>query len=492
MAMFFRSSKSRLRRPSRNEAARRKRPSSRPDFELLEDRRLLALLATQALAIDAGGGAAGSFVADTDFSGGTSYSNTDPINTSGVTNPAPQAVYDSERYGNFTYTIPNLTPGANFTVRLDFAEIFWNAAGQRVFNVSINGSQVLNNFDIFAAAGGKDIAIVKQFTTTADSSGMITIQFTTVTNNAKISGIEINQYATTTTALTADHNPAVFGQPVTYTATVSVSSPGAGTPTGTVTFKDGATVLGTGTLSGGKAALTVPSTSLTALSVGTHSITASYGGDTNDAGSTSNTVSQVVNQDSTATTLTSLQNPSAFGQAVTFTATVGVNSPGAGTSTGTVTFEDGGVALPNGTVNLTTVGGRQEATYTTSALSVATHSITAVYNGDTSDAGSTSNTVSQVVNQDSTATTLSSDSNPSVFGQAVTFTATIAPAAPGTIVPNTGTVQFKIDNSLVGSPVTVSNGVATYTTSTLGLGAHTVSATYTDSAGNYNRSTGSL
>src|SRR5512140_665289 len=152
MAMFFRSSKSRLRRPSRNEAARRKRPSSRPGFELLEDRRLLAPLATQALAIDAGGGAAGSFVADTDFSGGTSYSNTDPITTSGVSNPAPQAVYQSERYGNFSYTIPNLTAGANYTVRLHFAEIFWNSAGQRVFNVSINGTPVLSNVDIFAAA----------------------------------------------------------------------------------------------------------------------------------------------------------------------------------------------------------------------------------------------------------------------------------------------------------------------------------------------------
>ena len=75
-----------------------------------------------------------------------------------------------------------------------------------------------------------------------------------------------------------------------------------------------------------------------------------------------------------------------------------VNSPGAGTPTGTVTFEDGSVALPNGTVNLTTVAGRQEATYTTSALNVATHSITAVYNGDTNDAGSTSPTLTQTVN----------------------------------------------------------------------------------------------
>ena len=79
----------------------------------------------------------------------------------------------------------------NYTVRLHFAEIYWTAAGQRVFNVSINGSQVLSNFDIFGTAGGKDIAVVKQFITLANSSGKIIIHFTTVKDNAKISGIEI-------------------------------------------------------------------------------------------------------------------------------------------------------------------------------------------------------------------------------------------------------------------------------------------------------------
>ena len=142
-------------------------------------------------AIDAGGGAAGSFIADTDVTSGAAYSNTDPINTSNVTNPAPQAVYDSELFGNFTYTIPGLTAGDSYTVRLHFAEIYWTSAGPRFFNVLINGTQVLTNFDIFAAAGGKDIAIVEQFTAVADSTGKITIQFVTVKDNAKLSGLEI-------------------------------------------------------------------------------------------------------------------------------------------------------------------------------------------------------------------------------------------------------------------------------------------------------------
>ena len=87
--------------------------------------------------------------------------------------------------------VGSLTPGAAYTVRLDFAEIYFTSAGQRSFNVSINGTQVLTNFDIFAAAGGANKAIAQSFTTNADSSGKITIVFTSVNNNAKVSGIEI-------------------------------------------------------------------------------------------------------------------------------------------------------------------------------------------------------------------------------------------------------------------------------------------------------------
>jgi len=141
--------------------------------------------------INAGGSAASPFVADKDYSGGSTASVTNTISTSGVTNPAPQAVYQSNRYGNFTYTIPGLTANGSYTVRLHFAEEYWTAAGKRVFNVGINGTQVLTNFDIFATAGGEYKAVVKQFNATASGSGAITIQFTTVTDNAQINGIEI-------------------------------------------------------------------------------------------------------------------------------------------------------------------------------------------------------------------------------------------------------------------------------------------------------------
>ncbi len=142
-------------------------------------------------AINAGGTATGSFVADVDYSGGSTSTTTKTISLTGVTNPAPQAVYQSERNGNSTYTIPGLVAGSSYTIRLHFAEHYWNSIGQRVFNVSINGTQVLTNFDIIKAAGGPEIANVQQFTANANTSGQMVIKFTTVTDNAAINGIEI-------------------------------------------------------------------------------------------------------------------------------------------------------------------------------------------------------------------------------------------------------------------------------------------------------------
>ena len=143
--------------------------------------------------VNSGGGAASPFTADAYFSGGSTGSTSSAINTSGVTNPAPQAVYQTERWNNNTYTFPNLAVGSRYKVRLHFAEIFYNTVGTRVFNVFINGTQVLANYDILADAGAKNKATVKEFTTTADSNGRITIQYTDIPgkDNAKSSGIEI-------------------------------------------------------------------------------------------------------------------------------------------------------------------------------------------------------------------------------------------------------------------------------------------------------------
>lgn len=147
---------------------------------------------TLPLDINSGGSTSGTYIADTDVSGGGTASFSQTIDTSGVTNPAPQAVYQTERYGTFTYTIPGLTSGNSYTVRLHFAEDYWSSTGQRVFNVAINGTTVLSNFDIIAAAGAANKAIAETFTATANSSGQIVIAFTNGTaDKPKLSGIEV-------------------------------------------------------------------------------------------------------------------------------------------------------------------------------------------------------------------------------------------------------------------------------------------------------------
>jgi len=143
------------------------------------------------ISINAGGSATGGFLADQYFSGGSTYTNTRTIDTSQV-GSVPAAIFSTERYGAMTYTIPNLTSGRTYTVTLYFAETYVTGAGQRLFNVNINGTSALSSFDIFVAAGGVDRAIARSFTTTANGSGQIVIQFISGTQNPKINGITVS------------------------------------------------------------------------------------------------------------------------------------------------------------------------------------------------------------------------------------------------------------------------------------------------------------
>ena len=187
---------------------------------------------------------------------------------------------------------------------------------------------------------------------------------------------KIDTRSATMTMLTSSPNPSIYGQTVTFTAVVT-STLGALPDGETVKFMKGATVLGTGSLSGGSASFTT-----SALPAGTNYIKAVYGGDANLAASTSNTVSQIVSKATTTTTLTSSLNPSNFGQSATFTATV--TPQFSHTVNGTVTFYDGTTLLKTTSLS----GGA--AKFTTSTLASGTHSITATYNGSASFDGSTS------------------------------------------------------------------------------------------------------
>lgn len=151
----------------------------------------IEVLPRSVLAVAAGGNGAGLYRADAFFSGGKTYTSTATINTSAVSDPAPASVYQSERYGDFTYTLPGLTPGQRYSVRLDFAEVYWTRAGQRIFDVKINGAAVLTHFDIVAAAGSRYRAVRREFTATADSQGRIVIDFVSVIDLAKVSGIAV-------------------------------------------------------------------------------------------------------------------------------------------------------------------------------------------------------------------------------------------------------------------------------------------------------------
>jgi len=189
----------------------------------------------------------------------------------------------------------------------------------------------------------------------------------------------VKQY-TTSTALASSLNPSTYGQPVTLTATVTSAGP---TPTGKVTFKNGSASLGSATLSGGGAKITKST-----LLVGTLTITASYGGDSADAKSTSPDLTQVVDKATSTTTIVSSVNPSNAGQTVKFTATV--TSPTT-KPIGTVTFKDGTTAL--GTATLA----KGKASYSTATLSAGSHNIAAVYVGTVNIAESTSPVLVQTV-----------------------------------------------------------------------------------------------
>jgi rhamnogalacturonyl hydrolase YesR len=188
---------------------------------------------SQLIAINTGGPTVSPFVADEDFTGGGITSHANAIDTSKVTNAAPAAVYQTGRDGNFTYTIGGLTSETNYMVRLHFCETYWTAAGKREFNVSINGTQVLTHFDIYAAAGGQNIANIQQFMEPANSSGELVIQFTTIVNNALVNGIEI----TTSTASAPAPNIASLSPTSGAEGTlVTIAGANFGTAQGTVTF----------------------------------------------------------------------------------------------------------------------------------------------------------------------------------------------------------------------------------------------------------------
>lgn len=279
--------------------------------------------------------------------------------------------------------------------------------------------------------------------------------------------------ATTTTTIASSLNPSTLGASVTFTASVT----GIG-PTGTVDFKDGGvSIAGCGAqpLAGGGNTRTATCTT-SALTGGAHSIGADYSGDGANATSSSANMNQVVNV--TGGTLVCNPNPAQELATVTCVLTLSGNNP-----TGTIKFLDGAATIAGcGAVPLAGVGNTKTATCATAALSVGSHSVSAVYAGDRGNPGGTSAPVTEVITpRPATSTALGSSLNPSAnLGPAPTLTATVTGASP------TGTVLFKDGATTIGGCAAkpVSGGSATCTVYSLTPGAHSITAVYSGDINN--------
>ena len=249
--------------------------------------------------------------------------------------------------------------------------------------------------------------------------------------------------AVTTTTLIATPTTLYAGRTLTLTATVTAGS--GSTPTGTVTFLNGAASLGTGTLNAAGVAALVLTPPL-----GVYSITAAYGGTTDDAPSVSSPPITVnVDYPATATVLTASPDPSPVENNVTFTATV---SSSAGTPTGTVSFYDGTVLLGTSTLE------SGVATYSTSALTVGSHNITAQYPGVAGFAASTSSVVVEVITPPAFSISASPASLSVYTGEAATYTVTVTPGTGFTLPAALTCTQLPANTTCTFTPATVTGG----------------------------------
>jgi uncharacterized repeat protein (TIGR03803 family) len=334
-----------------------------------------------------------------------------------------------------------------------------------------NGSDVLGTVPLRGGVASLRTSALLVGVSTITARYVGDANFLTSTSPGLEQSVNSTSKLATSTALSSNLSPSTYGQAVTFAATVTAT--GGIPPNGeTVTFywvqpeneTNGLYVLGTSTITGGIASLTTSS-----LQSGIFSISAAYLGDANFSGSTSSSLQQGVDtssQSATTTALTSNLNPSIYGQKVTWTATV--KSSRSTTPTGKVNFNWGDFYV--GTAALSSNG---VATLTRSLLSADAYPLFAVYTGDTNNGPSASPILHQVITQTTSAATITASPNPSTQGQSVTFTAKIT--SPTTTPA--GPVTFTAGKTMLGS-VELSEGKATFTTSTLAIGSTTVTVTY--------------
>jgi hypothetical protein len=391
--------------------------------------------------------------------GSTGTLNQDVVAASGTTlisSPNPST------YGNavtFTVAVPN----AGTTAATGKVNIVIVPAGQTTptypLSITLSGNP---------AGGTGTVSTLPVGTYTATASYLGDSNYAAGTATLATPQV-VNQVQTGTT-LAATPNPGIAGQAVAIVATVTPTS-GTVAPTGSVTFTDtfnGTTLpLGTGpvTLSGSGAA----TFNTSKLAPGTHTITANYGGDADDATSTA-TLSLTINQAATTTVVKASPNPITVQGTITFTAAV-TTTPAGGTPTGSVSF------FANGTIQLgsATLSAAGTASVTSTTLGAGTYQITAVYSGDTDNAGSTSAPVSEVVGLIPTASNITTASTTGANSQTI-LVATVEDSGMTGPVP-TGTVTFSSGTTVIGTATLNATGVATLTPE-LGSGTFNISVSY--------------
>ena len=340
---------------------------------------------------------------------------------------------------NLTATLSPAVPGAHISFTLH--NVSYNATS---YNAS-TGVATLTNVSLSGIGAGTH-------------TGYIGASFASDTNYSASSGtgnLTVNK-AAQTISFTEDHSPpssAVYGTNFTVVASatsglaVNYSSSGAASN------------------SGGKYNMT--------SGTGNATVIVNQGGNANYSAATPLTANVTAVKNSSSTALTSSSKPSAYNQSITLTANV---SGHPGTATGNITFMEGSTIIA---ANVTMSSGR--ATFTTSSFTVATHAITAVYNGDANFNSSTSSTLNQTVNKANTTISVNTSSNSSIHGHLITFTANVTGAGAS------GTVAFMDGAAALGN-ATLSAGTAMFNISTLPVGNHSITAVYSGD-GNFSDST---
>jgi len=324
---------------------------------------------------------------------------------------------------------------------------------------------------------------------TLTSSGVVTFPISTLTPGvhtitAQYSGgianpqvkpsqstVSQDVQAASTVAVTSSLPTSNYGQPVTFTATVTPN--GTAPATGTVNFLDNGVIIGSGTIGSTPNQATL---AYSALPVGSDSITADYLGDTNNGPSNSLAITQTVNKTQTSTTVIAAPSPGIAGAPEAITATVKVVA-GAATTSGLVTFTSGTTTL--GSANLNTTTGTATIN---PVLTPGTYSIVATYAGDSNDDGSASTpALALTVNQATTQTAVTATPNPALVQATVTFTAKVT----GAVAIPTGTVTFSANGTQIGTPATLDGtGTAALAYSGLAAGTYSITAVYSGDTDN--------